>query len=86
MQGDLATFTLESHGDPPHILFVYIDKKKKIRGTYPFLVKQSAPLGKSGLNFNHFVDATSDIPVDEAESYGIGIIPYNVRIDGKTKL
>lgn len=85
MQGDLATFTLDSHGDPPHILFVYIDKQKKIRGTYPFLVKQSAPLGKSGLNYNHFVDATSDITAEEAESSGIRIIPYDVQINGKTK-
>jgi len=47
-----------------HILFVYIDKEKRIRGTYPFLVKQSAPLGKSGLHYNHFVDATSDITIE----------------------
>ena len=85
MQGELATFTLESHGEPPHILFVYIDKNKNIRGTYPFLVKQSAPLGKSGLNYNHLVDATSDITADEAESFGIGVIPYDVHIDGKVK-
>ncbi|MBK5113249.1 MAG: DegV family EDD domain-containing protein [Candidatus Heimdallarchaeota archaeon] len=85
MQGELATFTLESHGDPPHILFVYIDKDRNIRGTYPFLVKQSAPLGKRGLNYNHLVDATSDITTDEAESFGIGIIPYDVHIDGKSK-
>ncbi|NHJ33038.1 MAG: DegV family EDD domain-containing protein [Asgard group archaeon] len=83
MQGDLATFTLESHGNPPHILFVYIDKQKEIRGTYPFLVKQSAPLGKSGLHYNHFVDATSDITAEEAESYGINIIPFDVKISGK---
>jgi len=85
MQGELATFTLESHGDPPHILFVYIDKDRRIRGTYPFLVKQSAPLGKSGLNYNHLVDATSDMTLDEAESYGIGVIPLEVHINGKEK-
>ncbi len=85
MQGEVATFTLESHGNPPHILFVYIDKERRIRGTYPFLVKQSSPLGKSGLNYNHLVDAASDITMDEAESYGIGIIPCDIHIDGKTK-
>ena len=85
LQGNLATFTLESHGNPPHIVTVYIDKNKEIIGSYPSIVKGAEKDGIIDLQCNHIVDATADITFEEAINYGLEIIPYELIINGKVK-
>ena len=85
LQGNLATFTLESHGDPPHIVTAYIDKNREIIGSYPSIVKSAEKSDTTNLQYNHIVDATADITFEEAINYGLEIIPYELIINGKVK-
>ncbi|HUU79078.1 MAG TPA: DegV family protein [candidate division Zixibacteria bacterium] len=85
IQGDLATFTIESHGNPPHIVTVYIDRNREIKGTYPFLVKSVEKRNEGELNYNHIIDASADISLEEAIQIGLEIVPYDIIIDGKVR-
>ncbi len=81
MIGDLAVLTLEPHGSPKHILTVYINKEGIIKGSYPFLVDKTLGIGKRGLKYNHIVDATSDLTIEEGRNFGIEVIPYEIIIN-----
>ncbi|NHJ05282.1 MAG: DegV family EDD domain-containing protein [Candidatus Heimdallarchaeota archaeon] len=85
IQGDLAAFTIESHGNPPHTVTVYVDKNKEIKGTYPFLVKSLEKRIEGELQYNHIIDASADITLEEAIHCGLEIVPYDIIIDGKVR-
>ena len=86
-QGGLATVVIDSHGDPAHILTVYIDKQGKIRGTYPSMVTKvaSTPKITKELKYNYIIDTSSDISIEEGEQIGLAMIPYYTVIDGETR-
>ena len=84
LQGEVATINLEVHGNPPHVLTVYITKNGKIKGAFPFLTKKTAEK-KSNLQFNHIVDASSEITIEDGKKLDIEVIPFDIIIDGKIK-
>ncbi len=81
----LAAFTLEPHGNPSHTLTIYIDNTMKIVEVFPFLVDKDTATNKlNGLQYNHLVDGTCDISIEEGRKQGLQIIPCAISINGKT--
>lgn len=85
LRGDFAIITLRAHGSPSHILKVYIDKNKNIRGTYPFFENDGGSNNSTDLRFNHLLDGSADLAVRDGQLLGVEVLPYEIEIEGKIK-
>ncbi|MFW9921998.1 MAG: DegV family protein [Candidatus Thorarchaeota archaeon] len=84
-KGEFALIKLPSHGLPPHGLKVYIDSEKNIRSSYPTIVENNSFLADRDLKYNHIVDGSADISVEDGKNIGLEVIPYQMVIEGKIK-
>ncbi|MBD3190183.1 MAG: DegV family EDD domain-containing protein [Candidatus Heimdallarchaeota archaeon] len=88
--GGLASFSLSAHGSPPHVLTIYLDKEGKIRGTYVSQQVEGFTSTETSsqqleLQFNHIVDAGSELSPKDGKAVGLEVISFDILIDKKTR-
>lgn len=74
----LAKITIDPHGNPLHIIDVYIDQDELIRGAFPIFGEIET---KVSLQNHYITDATSEILPQTGRVQGVTIVPFTISVD-----